>query len=268
MSSASRKYSSLLVIGLKNEMAYRWDVLISSFMWLLYSVIGILVWVAVYSFSHTNSIMGLSLPTLIIYFIVIGALTPMLNWSSIVDIMADGIKGGSISRMLIRPMSYFGQLVIIDFSGSITNILMVSVPLLVGMAILTNMHVTLLLVSLFLLYIVIGYMIVSFMGFIVGSMAFYLTDVYGIAFSINYGIMIIGGGIVPLTFFPNSIGHLLVMLPFAFLAFVPAATYTGTISLATAVGLVPVGLAWTAILGIVAYILWKRMGKMINVVGV
>ncbi len=262
-----RMYSSLFVIKFKNEMSYRTSVILSSIMMMLYSVISIFIWLAVYTFSHTASIHGVALSTTLIYFVIIGALSPMLSWSGIADNLYTDIKEGSIATSVIRPMSYTTQLIITDVAQVLPNILIVSIPIIIAVALLANLAVTPATAAVFLIYLLIGYIMATLFAFIIGSLAFYLTDIYGIMVSLNWGITMIGGSMLPLVFFPQWIEHILLMLPFAYMAFTPAATLTGMLSLNTAISLLPVAGAWIAVLLFFVYFVWKKMSVRMDTVG-
>lgn len=268
MNDLLRIYSALLKVSLKNELAYPVALLLSNFLLMLESIIPVFVWLAVYMYSHVNTINGISLSSTVIYFVIIGALFPIFNWSNIVDVISSGVKNGSIITALIRPMSYFNQLVIGDIAAQIPNIFIMSIPVIIIVIILAHLSITLITLLLFIFYVIIGYLIITFFGFIVGSMALYLTDIYGIMQSINEGTYILGGVIVPLVFFPSYIEHLLLLTPFPFMAFIPSATLTGMINTSTSESFILVGLMWVIILGISAYLLWRKVGTKINAVGI
>lgn len=266
MNSTLRMYLSLFVVKFKNEMSYRVGVLLASLMLMLYSVIGIFIWLAVYTFSHVSSIAGITLTTTLLYFVIDGALAPVLGPSEIVDSMYTDIKEGTITTSLIRPMNYFSQLIVGDIAMIMPNLVMVSIPVIVAVVILANLSIALPIAILFVTYVIFGYIIATLLGFIVGSLALYLTDIYGINVSLMWLTTIIGGGMLPLAFFPQNMQHILLMLPFAFLAYVPAGTLVGMLSASTAVSLLPIGVVWIAAFAVIAYFMWKRMSVRMNAV--
>ena len=268
MSDILRIYSALFKISFKDELAYFVGVLLSGLLLMLESIIPIFVWLAVYMYSHVNMINGVSLPSTIIYFVVIGALFPIFGWSGIVDVISSGVKSGSIITALIRPMSYFNQLIVGDIATQLPNVIIMTIPVIILVIILAHLSITLITALLFIFYVLIGYLIVIFFGFIIGSLALYLTNIYGIVEAIDQGTYILGGVIIPLVFFPSYIEHLLLLTPFPFMAFIPSATLTGMISTSTSESFILVGLIWIIILGVSAYLLWRRVGAKINAVGI
>ena len=265
--NAYTKYKALIKISLKNKLAWGWESILNSLILMLYAVISIVVWIAVYSFTGVKDIRGITLTSTIVYFAVISAMMPFTGSSDIAYQMEDDIKDGSIGSSLIRPMPYYLKILLEDLSDGSLN-LFVTVPVIALVIVLGELSPSLGAYAMFILYFVFAYVIITLIGFIVGSLALYLTDVYGIRISINWIITIFGGGILPLAFFPQYIERILLLTPFPFLAFVPSATLTGMISLGESQELMITAIAWIAILTGISWILWRRMKLRINAVGV
>ena len=261
------KYAALAKISFKNELAWGWEAILSSFMLMLYAVISIVVWIAIYTFTGVKDIKGVTLTSTIIYFAIISAMMPFTSWSGIVDRMSGDIKGGGIDSSLIRPMPYYLKIFFEDISSGSMN-LFVTVSVIALVIVLGGLSPSLGVYAMFILYFAVGYVIATLLGFIIGSLALYLTDVYGIMVSINWMMSIFGGGMLPLVFFPQYIEKILLLTPFPFLAFVPSATLAGMISLGEAQGLLITAAVWIAILIGISWILWSKLKLRINAVGV
>ena len=261
------KYGALFKISFKDMLAWGWEAVLSSLMLMLYAVIAIIVWIAIYSFTGVKSINGVDLTSTIIYFAIISALMPFLSWSNMVDRLSADIKDGSIGSSLIRPMPYYFKIFFEDVSGSVFN-LAVSIAVIALVIYFGRLAPGTLVSAMFVFYFIVGFLIAELLGFIVGSLAIYLTDIYGIMVSINWMVTIIGGGMIPLVFFPAFIEKALLLTPFPFLAFVPAATLSGVISVGESLGLAAVGLAWLAALAVLAYVMWIKLKTKINAVGI
>lgn len=262
-----RKYRALIKISFKNKLAWGWESILDSLILMLYAVISIVVWIAVYNFTGVKDIRGITLTSTIVYFAVISAIMPFIGTSDITYQMSDDIKDGSIGSSLIRPMPYYLKLLLEDMSQGIMN-LFVTIPVIGIVIVLGGLSPSLGAYTMFILYFVIAYAITTLIGFIIGSLALYLTDVYGIRISINWIMTIFGGGLLPLAFFPQYIEKILLLTPFPFLAFVPSATLTGMISLGESQGLLITAIAWIIVLLGISWILWRRMKLRINAVGV
>ena len=261
------KYGALFRISFKDMLTWGWEAVLSSFMLMLYAVIAIIVWIAIYSFTGVKSINGVDLTSTIIYFAIISALMPFLSWSSMVNKLSGDIRDGSIGSSLIRPMPYYFKLFFEDISSSVFN-LVVSVAVILLVVTLGRLTPSAYVSAMFVFYFIIGFLIAELLGFIIGSLALYLTDIYGIMVSVNWMITIIGGGMIPLVFFPAFIEKVLLLTPFPFLAFVPAATLSGVIGIGEALSLAAIGLAWLAVLAAIAYVMWIKLKTRVNAVGI
>ena len=261
------KYRALFRISFKDLLTWGWEAVLSSLMLMLYAVIAIIVWIAIYSFTGVKSINGVGLTSTIIYFAIISALMPFLSWSNTVDRLSSDIRDGDIASSLIRPMSYYFKIFFEGVSGSVFN-LAVSIAVIALVIHFGGLTPSVYTYAMFAFYFIIGFLMAELLGFIIGSLAIYLTDIYGIMVSINWMITIIGGGMIPLVFFPAFIEKVLLLTPFPFLAFVPAATLSGVISVGESFGLAAIGLAWLAALAIIAYVMWIKLKTRINAVGI
>ncbi len=261
------KYVALLKVSFKDELAWGWEEILSSLILMLYAVISIVVWIAIYTFTGVKDINGVTLTSTIIYFAIISAMRPFTGLSGLVSKMSDDIKGGGIGSSLIRPMPYYIKIFFEVISGDVIN-LFVTIPVIALVIVLGSLSPSLGVYAMFILYFAVGYAISTLLGFIIGSLALYLTDVYGIMISINWIMSIFGGVMLPLVFFPQYIEKILLLTPFPFLAFVPSATLTGMISLGEAQGLLITAIVWIAILLGVSWILWNKLKSNINAVGV
>jgi ABC-2 type transport system permease protein len=80
-------------------------------------------------------------------------------------------------------------------------------------------------------------------------------------------LAILAGRVVPLWFFPEQAAAILKYLPFAWVAFHPAAVYLGEVDISEAFVLLVIGLLWALALGAVIALLWHRAARRLVVQG-
>jgi ABC-2 type transport system permease protein len=89
-------------------------------------------------------------------------------------------------------------------------------------------------------------------------LAFWVENTYGIRFTMRVIMEVVGGAIIPLSFFPEVVQKLFLRLPFPFLIYLPMRIYLGKMPL----GQVPVLLAkeaiWIVALAMVNVVVWKQ----------
>jgi ABC-2 type transport system permease protein len=85
-----------------------------------------------------------------------------------------------------------------------------------------------------------------------------VENTYGIRFTMRVIMEVVGGAIIPLSFFPQILEKIFMLLPFPFLIYIPMKIYLGKIALEQ------VGLelfkegGWIVGLAMLNLILWKR----------
>lgn len=263
-----RAYMAVLRVNMKETLAYKSDMVLTLILSVMSSLIYIIVWSAVYSFSNTSSLNGLTLSGMLAYFVVLSAISPILGWPKVVNNMQDDIREGSIARLLIRPMSYVEQLFVEAMPYDLLFFLFASLPIMVLVVLIGGFGLSASTLLLFAAELLIGYLIINLLGFMIGSMAVYLTNIYGIAEGISWVFSIAGGGVVPLLFFPAEVAGALMLTPFPLLFYLPAGTLIGIVTAQQALVGIETGLVWLAILALAARTVWSRVNMAINTVGV
>ena len=62
-------------------------------------------------------------------------------------------------------------------------------------------------------------------------LAFWVENTYGIRFTVRVIMEVVGGAIIPLSFFPQILQKLFLLLPFSYLIYLPMRIYLGKIPL-------------------------------------
>jgi ABC-2 type transport system permease protein len=267
MGNGIQPYAAAFKVQFKNQLAYRTDIILDMILTMLSSLIFVFVWVAAYSFSGTTSLDGLSLTLMIAYFVMVGAIRQITGWPQIINNMEDDIKQGGIARFMIRPMSYTMQLFLEALPVNILFFVFGSIPVIVLVIVFGHFVVSYQLIAIFVVEMLIAYFMINLIGFMIGSMAVYLSSVWGIANGVAEVFSIAGGAIVPLAFLSQGVANTLMLTPFPFMYYIPAGTLLGIIPMSTALQSVAVGIAWVAVLAVLAHFVWGRVKRDINAVG-
>ena len=237
-----RQYTAFLSLSLKDNLAYFKDYLISTFGRIIFYMLMIFVWNIVYTSSHITSIAGFNLTDINAYFVIGGAAFLLIDSINDKSISSD-IQTGSISKALIRPVSY----PLTVFIRSIADNLLVVPPVL--LVIVSAIHflglsITLIEVAGFIITLLIGYLIINLIQFLVGSFAIYTTSAFGLSV-LNSNIMsLLGGVVMPLTFFPSYISNVTSLLPYQFFIYLPTSILLGIIPQSAYLYYILLGSAW------------------------
>ncbi len=259
-------YLAMFVIGLKNTLAYKADFLMTLVSRFVQAALLIFVWTAIYHFTKTSSILGITLPTMYIYFFLVYAFRSVINMGMSETMQQDILEGG-VAAAYTRPIRYPLQAFMSSFSDDLLSMLIAMLPLLAIAYMLFGAPVSAITVFLITAELLIGYAIATLIGFLVGMLAVKITYIWGIMNASWSIIILLGGGILPLTLFPGIVLRMLMLTPFPIMLYVPAATFLGIMNGSEIASSIAVSLAWLALLFIVAAIAWSRVRKNITSAG-
>lgn len=261
------KYLSVFKIFSKNAMAYRAEITLDAIFYMLGSVVMVLVWLAVYHFSNVTAIGGVTIGSMTAYLFAIGSIG-FLSWPGVANILEEDMRSGGVASSLIRPIKYPYAVFIQEIPMNLIFSLGGTLPMFALIYILAGIHLEAMQVLVLIVEMLIAYLIINFIGYIIGSLSIYLTDIYGILNGVTWMFSLLGGGIMPLILYPKLFYSILMLTPFPFLYYVPGGTFTGIIAAAQLPGLVLEGIIWVLILFAITVVVWKRVSRDINAVGV
>jgi ABC-2 type transport system permease protein len=112
--------------------------------------------------------------------------------------------------------------------------------------------------ALFLISVILAALLQFFLFEALNLLSFWVENTYGIRFTMRVIMEVIGGAIIPLSFFPGMLQKLFMLLPFPYLIYVPMKLYLGKIppdQIPFELGMVA---AWLIGLGMMNWMLWKR----------
>ena len=106
--------------------------------------------------------------------------------------------------------------------------------------------------------IIFTFTISHLLEYLIGMATFWIGDVKSLNTIEEIVNVIFSGRLAPLIFLPVALQGAAEILPFKFMAFVPAQIFLGQITLAEVPKVLGIGLAWTVSLGLILAILWRR----------
>jgi ABC-2 type transport system permease protein len=110
----------------------------------------------------------------------------------------------------------------------------------------------------FLLALLLAALLQFFIFESLSLLSFWIENTYGIRFTMRVIMEVIGGAIIPLSFFPEVLQKIFFVFPFPYLIYLPMNIYLGKISLSQ----VPLELlkeaGWIVGLAVLNLIIWKK----------
>jgi ABC-2 type transport system permease protein len=121
---------------------------------------------------------------------------------------------------------------------------------------------------LFLPSMIIGVLIGTQLDLIIGVLAFWTVNVWGLRVLREAVIKFFSGALIPLTLFPDWFQQVSSFLPFQAMIFVPVAIYTGQIPFGTeALMAFATQIFWLVVLFFLVRIVWTQAVKKVTVFG-
>lgn len=225
-----------------------------SLIWLLLAIINPLLvlsyWLGVYH-SKTGGIAGWSLSSVTSYYFLLMFAGSFLIAHVEYDVAVVDIQEGGLGKYLLRPFSYFwhyflGELAWRVMQGTFSLLVLALFILLLGkfVPLVSSPH------------LIIGAIITAILGLflsfifkmIVGFSAFWLTDFHGLQSISEIIILIFGGFVMPLEFYPPFIAEIAKALPFAYMVYYPVIALQGKLPLIPLLGVIGMQLVWIGVL--------------------
>lgn len=262
--SAWKSYWAVAVISLRNTRQYTIDFL-TYFIYFPVQLIAIyFVYAVIYNqawiLDGTTIIGGFTLVQLISYlFITIIFQRILPHFALGIEVERD-IDQGPLIGYLTKPIDYTGfrffrelprSLLFFSF-GIITYIIgipLISLPL-------PAFHNILLFIPFFL----IAYIVSFFLFFTTSLMTFWIGHHWWLRSFISLFMMIAGGGLIPLTFFPPTIQLLFSLMPFQYCYYMPAVILQGFYSPNQLINILLLGIFWLFLLYLAGRLVW-RLGR-------
>lgn len=170
------------------------------------------------------------------------------------DQLSARIESGQLETFLVRPISVFYQLLLIQLGLTFAR-LSFFVPMIIGLQILFLKGVSASGLIHFVLFITMASMINFFIHFWISSLTFYFRDAYAFVIFKETLWWIVSGALIPLDLFPEAVRNLLWVLPSAFVVFHPVKVLNGSVTEMSTLFIW--GCLWLVFLALLAEGFWK-----------
>jgi ABC-2 type transport system permease protein len=258
------KYAAVFRTAWRDEWAYRLQVLWNSLFLVIILFIFAQLWIATFHSARAARLDGFT-PQGILWYLTVTE-TIVMGTPRIVQSITQEVLEGAIACRLTKPIGYVGY----QFAAYVAQAAArMSVNLAVGGAVawlaagpppFTWTSVPL---ALGALALSVSLSFALYMS--VGLLAFWVEDARGIELIVSRLVMILGGMMIPLPFFPGWLARLCGWLPFQAIAYLPARAAT-----APAAGLISsfaLSAVWLLVFGAVLAMLYRKGVKHLYVQG-
>jgi len=204
---------------------------------LLLNLIGMTVFVYFWRglYAGTQTIAGLTLQTTLSYILLARVFEPLGDDGGLIFEFGYNLREGGIAHVLLRPLNmqaaYYAQ----NLASLAVDLLRqaplaVLATLLFGLRWSSDPRVW----GAFVITALLGRTIMFFFGWVLASLTFYTTEVWGLGM-LFWGVgMFLSGGLVPLTMMPDWLRTIVSAFPYAQSIFVPLSILSGITPLSEA----------------------------------
>lgn len=252
----------------QRALTYRFSVMTYRIGEMMEVLVIILMWSAIY--GGQNVIKGYTLDEMVSY-ILIGNIIDVIvrNWMA--GKVGEEIKNGYLSLFLIKPISYFWDMLFREV-GRISLAIVVSVFSQIGVALffIDKLIVNTDPLTLAVIVIMVGLAFITelLISFLIGLSAFWVDEMDGIFSTVNRLKKFLAGGYFPINLLPSVYVQASLLLPFAYSFFVPAQLYIYKMPLSQGMQGIAVQIIWIMLLFLMIKAAWKHGLKRYEGVGI
>ena len=253
-----RKYQQLLSMFITRYLTYRARVFIWLFTDSAQYILFPFLWMAI--FAQTAPPGGYSVKSLVTYYVIMAVVSTGFVSHCSRHVRTE-IQSGFLSRRLTVPFPYFNLILMAEFSYKCLSTI-ISAAALILLYIFAYDYLIVpdswLRWLAFLISIFFTFAISHLLEFLIGLATFWIGDTKSLSTIEEIVNAIFSGRLAPLLFLPPVLQSVAGVLPFKYLAFVPAEIFVGQIAMADIPRVLGIGLLWVVSLGTLIAILWRR----------
>jgi ABC-2 type transport system permease protein len=259
-------YAGFSRIGFINILAFRLRYFTGIFNYIINVTVYYFIWKAVYSPGQT--IAGYNLAQMVTY-VSVGWMIRSFYWNTIDQEMAYEVISGKISMDFIKPVSVQWMWLSRAMGESAFRLVLLTIPTAAVIALIFPVrppaspgHF-----ALFLLAALGSFFLMGSINFMIGTCAIPLKSILALIRAKYWLIEMLSGVLIPMTFFPAPVRHVLAWLPFQHIAFTPLQIYLGMWSLPQSALAILTQWTWVAILIWLSALWWNRAARKITIHG-
>lgn len=258
-----RLYWGFARVRFADLMANRTRFFVGILSYFIYVSVYYSIYRAVYAGGET--IGGLSMPEALSYVAVVWLLRSLYT-NNLDRELTEEVRQGDIALALLRPVDYSSAKLVgaagelgfraLFFTLPATIVILLAYPVLPPATIFAGMS--------FLLSAILAFAVYAQINLLVGLSAIFTEHTVGIQRAKNATVDLLGGVLIPLTFYPEWAQSILAWLPFQAIAFSPAAIYLGQ---AQPVPVLTVQVVWVVVLLVLSRWVWHKATSRLTVQG-
>lgn len=212
-----KKYWQIVKINIIRAINYREALIIYRLSNFLILIVVATVWLTA---IHSGLIGGFTTGELLTYYVAGMVLTPLVMWTADNKISMEINSGELATNFLTKPISYYWSKYFAELGWHTISPLFAIGSLMLAL-LLFGSHLSLALTPIYLIFTIlaIGLTATLFfsMTYLIGLLSFWFTDIEGFGELFWMLIFLFAGQGIPISFYPQNMQNILLLLPFRFL---------------------------------------------------
>jgi len=253
------KYRASFLMGLAHSLEYRFEFLVNLISTLFPIIIQVFLWFAIFDGTRQVVLYGYALPQMLAYVAVAGAVGKFVT-TGIEHVINDDIHSGGLAIFLVKPVRYIPfrifQTIGQKFASSVIMIMFIG-AVLVLLRIKVDFVIVPYGVLLFFVALALATLLNFYIFFLVSTSGFWLTEVVRFFHALRLIILVMSGGIFPITVFGETYVSVSRFLPFQYTLFFPISVLTGALPLSEILTGIGLQVLWIGVLWFVAGRVWQ-----------
>jgi ABC-type uncharacterized transport system, permease component len=260
----------IAMLELKQDMQYKASFMITIFIQPIMIIINIALFTSIYSFNGASQIKGYNLSQMIWYFNGINFVTIIIfNFTEFR--LSEKILSGDLIMDLLRPISILKYELATSIGLRMAALIAeLSPSIVVYSLIYFPSFMTLFSILRFAVTVFFAFFILYCINFLIGLSAFVFKSNKAMTQIKVLMVSLLGGGAIPLDFYPKSVGSVLDFLPFKYIYYWPTQFLLNmreTQNTRVFIKVCMLQLIWIAILYFASKYLWKKSVQKFCAVG-
>ncbi|UCF92198.1 MAG: ABC-2 family transporter protein [Desulfobacterales bacterium] len=243
------------------RMAYRMNFLLEVVSGIVSSLIVVFLWLAIYRSAGRELIGGYTVAEMVTYLLGGGLINTFILSTAENPETSQSIQDGTLSGLLIQPLSPYAVWFARDF-GNKAFFLVLGLASYVIVVFFFRDYLVLSSGSRYRLVFLISILAAAVLQFLLfealSLLSFWVENTYGIRFTLRVIMEVVGGAIIPLSFFPSSLQTVFSFLPFPYVVYLPMRIFLGKIGPDQIVAEFVKEAGWIAALALLNLYIWKK----------
>lgn len=269
--SKLKKYLPFISSGIMISLSYRLDFIGYRIGDLLEAVITYFLWVSIFNSSRSITLGGFTVQQMKLY-VFLSFFVGVVTKTGVSDNIGDEVKDGSISMRLLKPINFVDTYLFSEIGIKLLQIIMLAVPIFGGILLFQSLNqqsmpINLWNILFFIVSLILSYFINFYFNVCFGFTAFVSKNLWGARVMKQAIIGFMSGSLIPLSFFPKTVGKILQLFPFGSFVYTPVTIYLGKYNQAQLRGVLGLQLFWVLAFYLISKLIWSLVISKLTIQG-